>query len=157
MKTGPNYDEQIDAIRKLDEKTVHRAFAKACKMSGININEPNMKPKNYHPKKVLSVEIKKHYASNASSINESHYTKLGEHPEDRIYRDKEYINRLQKHIDYVYEVLDKDLRLNEKGHDWLFDYVFNEDDKNIEFEEYLAKYNVKYADCVTSNKSYHNK
>jgi len=155
MKTGPNYDEQIDAIRKLDEKTVQRAFAKACKMSGISIKEPNMKPKNYHPKKVISVEIKKHYASDASSINEGHYTKLGEHPEDRIYRDKEFINRLQKHVDSVYESLAKDLRLNGKGYDWLFDYIYN-CDEHIEFEEYLAKYNVKYEDCVTSNKWYHN-
>jgi hypothetical protein len=155
MKTGPNYDEQIDAIRKLDEKTVQRAFAKACKMSGISIKEPNMKPKNYHPKKVISVEIKKHYASNASSINESHYTKFGEHPEDRIYRDREYIQRLQRHIDSVYDLLANDLRLNQKGQDFLFDYVFNEDSKDIEFEEYLDKYGIKYEDIAISNNWYH--
>jgi hypothetical protein len=131
MKTGPNYDEQIDAIRK---------------MSRININKPNMKPKNYHPKKVISVEIKKHYASNASSINESHYTKFGEHPEDRIYRDREYIQRLQRHIDSVYELLKSDLRLQDDV-DWLFDYIYNEDD-NIEFEEYLAKFDVRYDELV---------
>lgn len=72
----------------------------------------------------------------------------GQHPEDAIYRDKEYINRLQEHIDSVYEFLAHDLRLNEQGRDWLFDYVYNEDDKSISFEEYLDKYNVTYDECV---------
>jgi hypothetical protein len=111
----------------------------------------------YDTKKVKSVTITKHYGSETSTINRSHYTKFNEHPEDRIFRDKEYIQRLQKHIDSVYESLAKDLRLNEKGYDWLFDYVYNEDNKDIEFEEYLEKYGVKYEDCVTSNKWYHNK
>jgi hypothetical protein len=51
--------------------------------------------------------------------------------------------------------LAKDLRLNEQGTDWLFDYVYNEDNKDIMFEEYLEKYDVKYEDSVTSNKWYH--
>jgi len=108
--------------------------------------------KHYGPKGEKGVEGPK-----GSYITEKHYTSLGEHPEDRIFKDREYIKRLQEHIDYVFEVLDNDLRLNEKGSDWLFDYIFNEDSKDIEFEEYLAKYNVKYEDCVTSNKWYHNK
>jgi hypothetical protein len=99
--------------------------------------------------------ITKHYGPEVSTIKESHYTKFNEHPEDRIFRDREYIQRLQRHIDSVYDLLANDLRLNQKGQDWLFDYVFNEDSKDIEFEEYLAKYNVKYEDCVTSNKWYH--
>jgi hypothetical protein len=132
--------EQIEAIRKLDKKTVQRAFEKACKMSGINLKEPKMKPKHYNPKKVRS----KYYTPEGSSINESHYTKFNEHPEDRIYRDREYIERLQRHIDTVYDLLANDLRLNQKGQDWLFDYIFNEDSKDIEFEEYLEKYKVKY-------------
>jgi len=107
-------------------------------------------------KKVKSVTITKHYGPEVSTINQSHYTKLDEHPEDRIYRDKEYIQRLQKHVDSVYESLAKDLRLNGKGYDWLFDYIYNCDEL-IEFEEYLDRYNVKYEDCVTSNKWYHNK
>jgi len=110
----------------------------------------NMKTKS---KKVKAVEIKKYYHS--SSINQKHYTSFGEHPEDRIFRDREYIQRLQRHIDSVYELLANDLRLNQKGQDWLFDYVFNEGNNDIEFEEYLEKYNVKYKDIVTSNKWYH--
>ncbi len=101
-------------------------------------------------------KIKKDWKFNSSKVKyvpmgtiaKSHYTKLNEHPEDRIFRDREYIQRLQKHIDSVYELLDADLRLNEQGSDWLFDYVFNEDNKNIQFEEYLEKYNVKYCDIV---------
>jgi hypothetical protein len=115
--------------------------------------EENMKKKNtikkgwkFDPKKVKHVAITKYYHS--SSITENHYTRFNEHPEDRIYRDREYIKRLQRHIDSVYELLASDLRLNEKGQDWLFDYVFNEDSNKIEFEEYLEKYNVKYADLV---------
>jgi hypothetical protein len=101
--------------------------------------------------------ITKHYGPEVSTITEEHYTHENQHPEDRIFKDREYIQRLQEHIDYVFEHLDHDLRLNDKGRDWLFDYVFNEDSKDIEFEEYLEKYNVKYKDCVTSNKWYHNK
>ena len=107
-----------------------------------------MKKKHYNPKKVRSVAITKYYIPEGSSINQEHYTSFGEHPEDRIFRDREYIQRLQRHIDSVYELLDNDLRLNEKGQDWLFDYIFNSDDHNIEFEEYLEKYNVKYSDLV---------
>jgi hypothetical protein len=88
-------------------------------------------------------------------ITEKHYTKHKEHPEDRIFKDREYIQRLQKHIDCVYESLAQDLRLNEKGYNWLFDYVFNESDNHMQFEEYLNKYGVKYEHCVTSNKWYH--
>jgi hypothetical protein len=48
-----------------------------------------------------------------------------------------------------------DLKLNEKGKEWLFDFVYNEEE-NIEFEDFLAKYKVKYKDLVTSNSWYHN-
>jgi hypothetical protein len=81
-----------------------------------------------------------------STITDSHYTPLGEHPEDRIYRDREYIHRLQKHMDEIYVALEKDLNLKEENN-WLFDYIYNEDE-NIEFEEYLNKYKVQYKDIV---------
>lgn len=77
-------------------------------------------------------------------ITEQHYTRQNEHPEDRIFRDKEYINRLQKHIDEVYEELARDLRVNMDGKDYLFDYIFNEDDNDLEFEEYLNKHGKEY-------------
>jgi hypothetical protein len=99
-------------------------------------------------KKPTHLTITKHYGPDVSTINQSHYTKFKEHPEDRIFRDREYIQRLQGHIDSVYELLAADLRLNEKGTDWLFDYVYNSDNEKIEFEEYLEKYGVKYEDIV---------
>lgn len=76
-------------------------------------------------------------------ITEQHYTRQNEHPEDRIFKDREYIKRLQKHIDEVYEELARDLRVNMDGKDYLFDYVFNED-KDIEFEEYINKLGHRY-------------
>ena len=77
-------------------------------------------------------------------INTDHYTRQNEHPEDRIFKDKEYINRLQKHIDEVYEELARDLRVNMDGKDYLFDYIFNEDDNDLEFEDYLNKFGKEY-------------
>jgi hypothetical protein len=82
------------------------------------------------------------------TITEKHYTSFGEHPEDRIFRDREYIQRIHRYVDSVYDLLANDLRLNEKGQEWLFDYVYNEDSNKIEFEEYLNKHNVEYCDLV---------
>jgi hypothetical protein len=103
-----------------------------------------MKKQYYKPNRVRARS--KYYTPNGSTITESHYTKFGEHPEDRIYRDREYIQRLQRHIDSVYELLKSDLRLQDDI-DWLFDYIYNEDE-NIEFEEYLAKFDVRYDELV---------
>jgi predicted metal-dependent HD superfamily phosphohydrolase len=81
-----------------------------------------------------------------STISDKHYTPQGDHPEDRIYRDKAYIKRLQQHIDEVYTALEKDLNLKE-NQNWLFDYIYNEDE-NFEFEDYLSKYKVEYKTLV---------
>lgn len=81
-------------------------------------------------------------------ISKIHYTPQGDHPEDRIYRDREYIRRLREHMDEVYDSLEKDLGVKE-GDNWLFDFVHNED-RNIEFEEYLAERGVDYAEIVES-------
>lgn len=81
------------------------------------------------------------------TITEKHYTSFGEHPEDRIFRDREYIQRIHRYVDSVYDLLANDLRLNEEGQEFLFDYVYNSED-NIEFEEYLERLNVKYCDLV---------
>jgi hypothetical protein len=81
-------------------------------------------------------------------ITEQHYTNKNEHPEDRIFRDKEYINRLQKHIDEVFEGLSRDLRMIMEGKDYLFDYIFNEDDNDLEFEDYLNKLGHGYDEIA---------
>ena len=83
-------------------------------------------------------------------ITEQHYTRLNEHPEDRIYRDREFIQRLQKHIDEVYEKLSLDLRLNDRGKDLLFDYLYNCDDDTISFDEFLNEAGLEYTDFIKS-------
>lgn len=85
------------------------------------------------------------------TINEAHYTPQGEHPEDRIRRDKEYIRRLQTHMDEVYDALERDLAIKE-GESWLFDFIHNEDQSD-EFEDYLCKYGVNYSDITAHKKT----
>jgi len=91
-----------------------------------------------------------HQALFCSTINKAHYTPQGDHPEDRIHRDREYIHRLQRHLDEVYDALEKDLAIK-KDSNWLFDFVYNED-RLIEFEEYLAECGVRYKDIVDETK-----
>jgi hypothetical protein len=86
-------------------------------------------------------------------ITEKHYTKNGEHPEDRIFRDKEYIKRLHKHLDDIYNEACRDLRLNEEGKDLLFDYIYNEE-RDFEFEEYINDLGFRYDEiCLLRVKS----
>lgn len=84
------------------------------------------------------------------TITERHYTPQGEHPEDRIHRDREYIHRLQRHMDEVYDALEKDLGVKE-GNNWLFDFIYN-DDRSIEFEDYLGECGILYKDIVSRRK-----
>lgn len=84
------------------------------------------------------------------TITEAHYTPQGEHPEDRIHRDREYIRRLQKHLDEVYDALERDLRIKD-GSNWLFDFVHNED-RDMEFEDYLSEFETLYKDIVERGK-----
>lgn len=85
-----------------------------------------------------------------STITKDHYTSKGEHPEDRIYRDREYIHRLRAHLDEVYDTLEKDLGVLE-GDNWLFDFVHNED-RCIEFEDYLSEQGVLYKNIVAQKR-----
>lgn len=84
------------------------------------------------------------------TIDKTHYTPRGEHPEDRIYRDREYIGRLQAHINSIYDALEEDLGVKNDSN-WLFDFIHNED-RNIEFEDYLGERGVRYRDIVQSKK-----
>jgi oligoribonuclease NrnB/cAMP/cGMP phosphodiesterase (DHH superfamily) len=80
-------------------------------------------------------------------ITREHYTANGRHPEDVIFAEKTYINRLQDHIDEAYNRLATQLNLNETGNNLLFDYVLNEDHAES-FEEWLAKLNTKYSELT---------
>jgi hypothetical protein len=77
----------------------------------------------------------------------NHYTPTGEHPEDRIFRDREFVQRMEKVQSDTFDQLSKDLNLNEKGESFLFDYVHNCDEE-VSFEEYLETCGLEYKDCI---------
>ena len=79
-------------------------------------------------------------------ITEKHYTDKNEHPEDRIYSVKKFINELSNVQDYYFNQLVLELNLNSKGSDWLFDYVFNDHNNYDDFEHYLSEYSMDYKD-----------
>jgi len=71
------------------------------------------------------------------------------HPEDLIFGVKTFVNQLSEVQNEKFENLCAKISMNEIGKDWLFDYVYNCEEP-LCFDEYLAKYGVKYADCVFS-------
>jgi len=83
-------------------------------------------------------------------ITEKHYTSKSEHPEDKIYDVKKFINELSNVQDYYFNQLFLELNLNDKANDYLFDYIFNENDKLL-FEEYLETLGEKYDDFFLKN------
>lgn len=70
-------------------------------------------------------------------------TEHQEHPEDRIYKDKSFINRLSEVQTNYFDSLSKDLRLTQEGTDLLFDYVYNEN-SDLSFDEWLSKLGRNY-------------
>lgn len=80
-------------------------------------------------------------------ITEKFFTDKNEHPEDKIYNVKKFVNELSNVQDYYFNQLVIDLDLNTKGSDWLFDYIFNHNE-NSSFEEYLCRYSVNYDSLV---------
>jgi hypothetical protein len=83
-------------------------------------------------------------------MNKSYYTKDGRHPEDVIYKEREFIREINSIIDSKFNKLVQDLRLDEAGADWLLDYIFNCDDNTISFDEFLAEAGLEYNDFVKS-------
>lgn len=80
-------------------------------------------------------------------ITEKFYTDKNEHPEDKIYNVKKFVNELSNVQDYYFNQLVLDLNLNDKGSDWLFDYIFNSSREEYDgFDHYLSKYGVNYKD-----------
>ena len=68
------------------------------------------------------------------------------HIEDEIFRIKNFLSELTKVQTAYFEKLAKDYNFNEKGNDWLFDYIFNsgEDGEKMEFQEYLEQFDVDF-------------
>jgi hypothetical protein len=92
-------------------------------------------------------------------MNKSHYTKDGRHPEDVIYQERQFIREINSIVNNKFEKLVKDLRLDEAGTDWLFDYIYNCDDDTISFDEFLNEAGLEYSDFVKSkvgSRWYHN-
>lgn len=83
-------------------------------------------------------------------MNKSHYTKDGRHPEDVIYQERQFIREINSIVNNKFEKLVKDLRLDEAGADWLFDYIYNCDDETISFDEFLNEAGLEYSDFVKS-------
>jgi hypothetical protein len=91
-------------------------------------------------------------------ITKKHYTKDGKHPEDIIYHERQFIREINGIVNNKFEKLVKDLRLDEAGADWLFDYIYNCDDETISFDEFLNEAGLEYTEFVKPKASswYHN-
>ena len=76
-------------------------------------------------------------------ITEKHYTDKKEHPEDRIFAVKRFINELSNVQDFYFNQLMLELNLKDEVTDYLFDYIFNEN-SDLEFNEYLEKFDKNY-------------
>lgn len=81
-------------------------------------------------------------------MNKSYYTQDGRHPEDVIYKEREFIREINEIVNNKFDKLVKDLRLDEAGADWLFDYIYNCEDNSISFDEFLAEAGLEYTDFV---------
>jgi hypothetical protein len=80
-------------------------------------------------------------------MDTSTYTLDGDHPMDRIYKDKEFITELSRVGELYFSSLVDSLGLDERGEELLFDYIYNED-KSIDFEEYLGRFSLQYEDLL---------
>jgi hypothetical protein len=58
------------------------------------------------------------------------------HPDDEIFRVKEFINELSKVQDGYFSALTASLEIPKETEDYLFDYIFNET-RPLTFGEYL--------------------
>jgi len=74
------------------------------------------------------------------------------HPEDAIYKTKTFINELQIVQENYFTELLNELKLTKEGESWLFDYIYNHEDKEIDdFSHFLSMFNKKYEDMVENN------
>jgi len=79
-------------------------------------------------------------------ITKKHYTKEGRHREDVIYQERQFIREINQIVNAKFDKLANDLRLDEAGKDWLFDYIYNCDNESVSFDEYLAEAGLEYTD-----------
>jgi hypothetical protein len=62
--------------------------------------------------------------------------------EDMIYANKTFIQKLSDVQSLYFDTMCEEIGVNQKGNDWLFDYVFNCDDETEDFLTYLDRYGV---------------
>ncbi len=60
------------------------------------------------------------------------------HPDDQIFKVKDFINELSKVQDAYFSALTDHLKLDKQVEDYLFDYIFNETEP-VTFGEYLDR------------------
>jgi len=73
------------------------------------------------------------------------YTKNGEHPDDVIFKIKNFINELQQVQDQYFNELLENLDIDDDIETWLFDYIYNENkDFGLTFTEYLETHGKSY-------------
>lgn len=67
------------------------------------------------------------------------------HPEDLIYKTKQFIDNLSRIQDQEFNALSKELGLTAIGEEFLFDYVFNHNARES-FDEYLSLYGRTFGE-----------
>lgn len=67
------------------------------------------------------------------------------HPEDEIYKVKQFIKELSNVQELYFNTLCEELNLTKNGEEWLFDFVFNHQDSET-FEEYLSNYGKSFGE-----------
>lgn len=65
---------------------------------------------------------------------------MNPHPDDQIFKVKDFINELSKVQDSYFSGLVKNLNISKEAEDYFFDYVYNET-RTITFGEYLDRMN----------------
>lgn len=63
---------------------------------------------------------------------------MSDHPDDQIFKVKDFINELSKVQDAYFSALTEHLEIPKEAEDYLFDYIFNENEM-VTFGEYLDK------------------
>jgi hypothetical protein len=79
------------------------------------------------------------------------YTPEGKHPEDAIYEVKEFFKKLQDVQEDYFQRLSTGLKLTEEGEEYLFDYIYNTNNKVDEmddFAHYLKTLGRNYEEFI---------
>lgn len=59
---------------------------------------------------------------------------------DLIIKNRSFIQELSRVQELYYDTLKNELGLSDRAENLLYDYVFNENDENLSFTEYLARF-----------------